>query len=170
MGGRARRMLRDARKRGEGPSEGEGELNIVPFLDIVVNLMLFLLATSTATMAMAEVEVDLPGACRHCDGRGTLGLTVMIADDGFIVAGEGGRLRPGCRAVGGGGLTVRGRDFDALRACATRIHAAYPAERAVTLSAAPEVPYQDVIATMDALRGSEAGLLFPDVLLAAGVR
>ena len=42
------------------PSELAGELNIVPFLDIVVNLIMFLLATSEAVLAIIKIEAQLP--------------------------------------------------------------------------------------------------------------
>jgi len=42
-------------------------------------------------------------------------------------------------------------------------------ETRVTLSADPEVPYEDLIGAMDAVRGDD-NELFPDVLLSAGIR
>jgi len=42
-------------------------------------------------------------------------------------------------------------------------------ETRVTLSADPEIPYEHLIAAMDAVRG-EDDELFPDVLLSAGIR
>ncbi len=174
LSGRARRMLREAQRRREvDPSEGGGELNIVPFLDIVVNLMLFLLATTTVTMAVAEVEVSLPGMCsaRCREIEPGLDLTVTIVEGGFLVAGRGGRLAPGCgELTSAPGLTVEGHDFEALHACAERVHAAYTEEDSVMITADPQIPYEDVIAAMDALRGDETGLLFPRVMLSAGLR
>ncbi|MEI8313377.1 MAG: biopolymer transporter ExbD, partial [Verrucomicrobiota bacterium] len=49
------------------PSEAAGELNIVPFLDIVMNIIMFLLATTQAVLAIAEIEAQLPQLGR---GRG----------------------------------------------------------------------------------------------------
>jgi biopolymer transport protein ExbD len=46
------------------PSEAQGELNIVPFLDIVVNLILFLLATSAQVLLVAELDAHLPSLSR----------------------------------------------------------------------------------------------------------
>ena len=42
------------------PSELAGELNIIPFLDVVVNLIMFLLATSEAVLAIVQIEAQLP--------------------------------------------------------------------------------------------------------------
>jgi biopolymer transport protein ExbD len=49
------------------------------------------------------------------------------------------------------------------------VKAQFEDETRVTLSADPEVPYDDLISAMDAVRGDEDEL-FPDVLLSAGVR
>jgi biopolymer transport protein TolR len=177
MSPRLRRALRAASRRPDlDPSEHPGELNIVPFLDVVVNLMLFLLATSAATMALAQVEVEPPASCQRCPGvRRGLDLSVTLASSGISVAGRGGRLAPGCEELTSGpGVTIAARpegyDFSALRACAARVHAAYPEEDSVILTADPHVPYADVIAAMDALRGSAGAELFPRVRLSAGLR
>ena len=164
-------MIRAAtRRRDTDPSETESELNIVPFLDIVVNLMLFMLATSTATIALAEVDVSLPGACTNCHGQPSMQLSVTLAQSGIIIASNQGRLAPGCSAVGGtDGATVprvRGRyDFEALGSCLSRVHERYPDERSVILSADPEVPYESVVLAMDAIRPS-----FEQTRISAGVR
>ena len=42
------------------PSEASGELNIVPFLDIVTNIIMFLLATTAAVLTTVELEAHLP--------------------------------------------------------------------------------------------------------------
>ena len=42
------------------PSELSEELNIVPFLDIVVNIIMFLLMTLTTVAFFSQVEAALP--------------------------------------------------------------------------------------------------------------
>lgn len=176
LSARQQMMVRKAtRRRPPDPSEQPGELNIVPFLDVVVNLMLFLLATA-ATVAVARADAQLPSTCgTGCDRRPRgLELSVTVTDAGVFVATRDARLAPGCEDTGSGGPTVarglRGHDFDALRACLARLAARHPEERAVILSADPEVPYQDLIGAMDAARGDADRPLFPDVQLSAGVR
>jgi biopolymer transport protein TolR len=156
---------------------GSGELNIVPFLDVVVNLMLFLLATSTAAMAVAQVEVEMPAfgpRCVGCPPASELELSLTLADEGIVVAGRGGRLSPGCEATGGEVLTVpragARHDFAELTRCLERVHAEYPHEDTVIITADPRVPYEELIHAMDAARGTSAAPLFPHVLLSAGVR
>jgi biopolymer transport protein TolR len=159
------------------PSEIAGELNIVPFLDIVVNLIMFLLATSEAVLAIVQIEAQLP----QLSGRGKgvakepgLNLNVTVTDNGVIVAGSGGKLAPGCQDVAAGRvITVakKGNDYDwqGLTQCATQIKARFSDEKEVIVGADPMIQYEHVVAAMDALRGKK-GELFPDVLLSAGVR
>jgi biopolymer transport protein TolR len=171
-----RAAVRRAKARTPDPSEVAGELNIVPFLDVVVNLMLFLLATVTATMTVAQIEVDLPGICSRgsCTERASLDLAVTVTARGVVVASAEGVYAPGCTSSSSGALTVPRRgsahDVDALRTCLEQIAHRHPSERGVTLSADPEVPYEELITVMDTLRGSVQTPLFADIRLSAGTR
>ncbi len=180
LNARQRRKLREGmRQRTDlDPSERVGELNIVPFLDVVVNLMLFLLATSVATISIAQADAELPALCHGAGCRHTepgLDLSVTLVRDGVVVAGRGGRLAPGCADTTRGSAPTVGRrdgryDLDALRACAERLHAAHPSESSVIVSVDPTVPYEAIIGAMDALRGPPEAPLFPRVRISAGVR
>lgn len=164
------------------PSELAGELNIIPFLDIVVNLIMFLLATSEAVLAIAQIEAQLPQLGRGSSGRAainepSLNLNVTLTDGGIIVTGSGGKLAPGCQNVATGRvMTVPklGKDYDwpALTACVARIKGVpqFADEHDVIIGADPMIQYEHVVAAMDALRGDDQQELFPDVLLSAGVR
>jgi biopolymer transport protein TolR len=61
-------------------------------------------------------------------------------------------------------------DWTSLTNCVSRVKQQFEDETRVTLSADPEVPYEHLIAAMDAVRGDEGEPLFPDVLLSAGIR
>ncbi len=172
-----RRKLREAirRKTEIDPSERMGELNIVPFLDVVVNLMLFLLATSAATISIAQADASLPGLCRDCHSPRGLELSVTLTRDGVVVADREGRLAEGCAEMSGDAMPAvqrlpSGYDFAALRTCAEHLHQDHPSESSVIVSADPEVPYDAIIGAMDAMRGGPDGLLFPEVRISAGVR
>lgn len=84
------------------PSEKMGELNIIPFLDVVMNIIIFLLATVQAVLAIAQLDAQLPSLGRRVgqqqldDGQTSLNLSVTITRSGIIVAGSGGKLAPGC--------------------------------------------------------------------------
>lgn len=171
---RVRRALRKRAHELEDDSAGRGELSIVPLLDVITNLTVFLLATAAMVSMSSEVEAATPRTCRGCSAPPpSLELTVVVAATTLRVAGADGQLAPGCATTGDASrptILRDGHEWEALRACAVRLHAAFPHEREVRLSADPLVPYEDTIAAMDALRGEDDGPLFDDVLLAAGVR
>ncbi len=164
------------------PSEIAGELNIVPFLDIVVNLIMFLLATSEAVLAIAQIEAQLPQLGRSGKSTGAatepgLNLNVTLTDNGIIVTGSGGKLAPGCQDVATGRVmtvakTNAAYDWAALTECVKRIKSvpSFADEDEVIIGADPMIAYEHVVSAMDALRGVEGEELFPKVLLSAGVR
>jgi biopolymer transport protein TolR len=165
------------------PSELAGELNIIPFLDIVVNLIMFLLATTEAVLAIVQIEAQLPQlssggkSSNNSNKDQGLNLNVTITESGVIVTGSGGKLAPGCEEVTAGRvITVpkKGADYDwvALTDCATKIKAKFADERDVIVGADPMIQYEHVVAAMDSLRGDAKAKkeLFPKVLLSAGVR
>ncbi len=151
--------------------EEGGELNIVPFLDIVMNVLMFVLATVSVTFT-ATIDTLPPraGSGARAPTAPTLGLTVLVVPDGFSLKARGGNVAPGCNDTGPG-IAVPRRDndydYDALKACATKLKGAssdFREETGVTISANPSIPYQAVISTMDAVRNNEQGEpLFPEV-------
>jgi biopolymer transport protein ExbD len=151
-----------------GEDDAGGELNVVPFLDIITNVMTFVLATVAVALTTA-----IPA--RAPSGRPTgprpvelpkLALDVVILDDGFAISALGHRIAPGC-ATEGAGLAVEGGDYAGLTACVEKLKALSPdfaGERQVTIAANGDIRYQTVIDTVDAVRRTRAGEeLFPEV-------
>lgn len=173
---RQRRLLRkvDHQLRASaeaGAESADGELNIVPFLDVVVNLIMFLLMTVTATLALAQVPSEVPetrgdGVVPRAPAPAVPPL-VHLGQDGVHVFAHGRRLAAGCGAPGEGAVTVPRvggqHDWLGLRSCATALQGTLAAGRRVDLSATADMPYDDVIHAMDALRGPASAPLFPDV-------
>ncbi len=161
-----------------GPDETDDELNIIPFLDVVVNIIMFLLMSMAAVAYFSQVEASLPSLGRGSGGappEPSLNLNVTVAQNGIIVAGSGGKLAPGCTETASGRvMTVPkiGSDYnwEALTACVAQVKREFPDETKVTISGDPLVTYQDIISAMDAVRNKDSDVLFPDVLLSAGVR
>lgn len=153
------------------PDEAGGELNIVPFLDIIMNVLMFVLATVSVTFT-ATIDTFPPraGAGARAPTTPTLGLTILVVPDGFSMKARGGNVAPGCSDTGPGiAIPKKDNDYDyaALKACAAKLKGAAPEfkeEMGVTVSANPPIPYQVVISTMDAVRNNDQGEpMFPEV-------
>jgi biopolymer transport protein TolR len=153
------------------PDEEGGELNIVPFLDIVTNVLMFVLATVSVTFT-ATIDTFPPraGSGARAPTTQTLGLTILVVPDGFSLKARGGNVAPGCNDTGPGVAIPKKEadyDYDALKACAEKLKGAAPEfkeEMGVTISANPPIPYQVVINTMDAVRKDDKGDdMFPEV-------
>jgi biopolymer transport protein TolR len=153
------------------PDEAGGELNIVPFLDIIMNVLMFVLATISVTFT-ATIDTFPPraGSGARAPTTPTLGLTVLVVPDGFSLKARGGNVAPGCNDTGPGIAIPKKEgdyDYDALKACAQKLKGAaveFKDEMGVTISANPPIPYQVVISTMDAVRKNDTGDdMFPEV-------
>jgi len=163
-----------------GAAELSDELNIVPYLDIVVNLIMFLLMVISSVAFFTQVNASLPTLGRGGGGVGAetpqLNLNVTLAQRGIIVAGASGKLAPGCDTTqsGADAITVvrRGNTYDwaALTACIAKVKREFPDETKVTVSADPLVTFQDLLSAMDAVRTNGTDEMFTDVVISAGVR
>ena len=142
--------------------EETGELNIVPYLDVVVNLVMFMLLSMTGLISLGVLNVSAPKiggetVAAAADSGPKLLLTVGIGRQGFYVAGAGGVL--GSDAIASDTTrppTIPLRDgkydYAELTQQLARIKDQYPSETQVILSADPDVLYDTLIQTMDACR------------------
>lgn len=173
-------------KRKLRPKEHEelGELNIVPYLDILMNLIIFMLMSITGLVSFGILNVNAPSYGGPAAGMGEateqkLLLTVGISAKGFFVAATGGVLGQqggeGQPQVGEGEPTIPKKsdgqyDYAALSAQMVKIKEAFPLETKVIVAAQGDVQYETLVATMDACRettGPGRRILFPDVTLGA---
>lgn len=153
------------------PDEEGGELNIVPFLDIIMNVLMFVLATVSVTFtATFDTAPPKRGGAGRPPSSPSLNLTVLVVPDGFSIKARGGNVGPGCSDVGGGLAVQRVKgdyDYAGLTQCAKKLKGLsedFKGESQVALSANPEIPYQVIVSAIDALRRTEDGEeLFPDV-------
>jgi biopolymer transport protein ExbD len=172
----SRRKLRPA-------EEAEAtELNIVPYLDILMNLIMFMLLSITGLSQFGILNVNAPsyGAASTTQqdpaDQPKLLLSVLIQKKGFYVAGTGAVLgqQAGSAqgAANGTGPTIPIRsdgsfDFPALTAQMVTIKKDFPTETKVIVGAEGDIPYETLVETMDSVReGPQKQLLFPDVTLA----
>lgn len=164
--------------------EHTGELNIVPYLDVVVNLVMFMLLSMTGLISLGVLNVSAPKITTEAvaatpDTAPKLLLTVAIGGQGFFVAGQGGVLGEDAAADAAARpptipLKDGTYDYAQLTAKLVEIKQQFPNETQVILSADPDVSYDTLIQTMDACReqvvkqadgSSERKLLFFDVSL-----
>jgi biopolymer transport protein ExbD len=170
--------MRKMREDAEGEEMENGELNLVPYLDIVTNVIMFLMMTTTFAAALGSINVSSPTILppgpvpttqkveRHLD------LTLQISDQGYTIATTDGVL--GAGGVPGKIPTIpkRGAEFDnaELVRQMRQIKDQEPDETKVIINADPMIPYEQVVGAMDSIRQDRGAALFPDVALSTGVK
>jgi len=176
------RIRRLSAPRELAPDEEAGELNIVPFLDIITNVLMFVLASITVSFTvslMADAPKQGKGGVAKIQEE-SLNLTVIIASDGYFIKGRSASIAEGCNGIGGGRPTVPrvpasqnesfdGKKYDvaALQKCARKLKEEVPnaeAEQQVMVTANPTIPFQEIVRVMDAVRKDAKGELFPNVV------
>ncbi len=174
---RLRNKLRKIREQGEEMAEEGGELNLIPYLDIVTNVIMFMLATTTFAAALGDINASSPTISPPSAAANTpppeqpkneLNLTVSISDKGFTIAASGAVLYQGFSFDAAGNLqqptqsiptipkTAAGEwDYDLLNKKMLEIKKIPSAsgETKVILNANPNIAYEVVVAVLDACRG-----------------
>lgn len=176
--GRVRTKLRRHIASIEEEAETGGELNLVPYLDILVNTLIFLLASAAMAVPLSHVKTSAPGEVSDVGtAKEGMSLTVAIGRDGYYLAGAGGVAGDGqgptLPCVGGAcrpGLKKGGYDYGGLTRLARQLKHKHPRQRRVIITADREVPYRVVVATLDALRGTARAPLLDQVTFSAGLK
>jgi len=146
---------------------GRNDVNIVPMLDIFTILLFFLIFTAVFSKTHI-IDLNLPAqSTEPLKLPEGLILEVVVRKDGIVVQDKNtGPLQPLPN-------TATGYDFEGLTAFLTRVKSQYPDMRSATLLLESDVPYDTIVATMDAMRSFESstngqaarGELFPEVSL-----
>jgi biopolymer transport protein ExbD len=173
---RLRTKLRKIREQAEEMQEEGGELNLVPYLDIVTNVIMFMLATTTFAAALGDINVSSPTTATPAQlqtnppppDKPELNLTVSVSDKGFTIAASGAVLYAGFAFDAAGNLqpspggtlpTIPKKgnefDYDGLARAMQTIKSSPTArsETKVIVNANPEVVYDVVVQVLDACRG-----------------
>lgn len=160
-----------------------GELNIVPYLDILVNLIMFLLVTQATLVSLGLIDVTAPsysvagpGQQKEQEEGKSLRLTIGISQDGFYVAAKGGVLPGEVETTGeitADGVTKQAPtvpkradgsfDFAGLTVKLRTIKTAFPKAESIFVAADDNIPYEILVKTLDASREDARGPLFPAV-------
>ncbi|HXU00105.1 MAG TPA: biopolymer transporter ExbD [Polyangia bacterium] len=169
-----RAATRRMRDHVEEIEEEAGELNLVPYMDIVTNIIIFLLASVVNQVALGNINVSSPtiqaGGGDSSDEpppKPPLNLTITVGGTGYVIAASGGVLPPIPKLPNGQydykTLTTKLKEIKSNPDNAD--------ETKATFNADAMIPYDIVIATLDAMRQGEDGkILFPDVNFAAGIQ
>ncbi len=182
---RLRTKLRKIREQAEELAEEGGELNLVPYLDIVTNVIMFLLATITFAAALGDINVSSPTTASPAqlqnqpppEPKNELNLTVSVSDKGFTIAASGAVLYSGFSIDAAGNLqqpagatlpTIpkKGNDFDyaALARLMGQLKASPAAknETKVIVNANADIIYDVIVQVLDACRGRTIPVPDPD--------
>jgi biopolymer transport protein ExbD len=158
------------------PGEEAGELNIVPYLDIITNILVFVLSSVSVTF-LTQLDTTPPamggGKVKQDTSAEALNLTVVITRTGVGFKTGLGNIGTGCGG-GGGGITLPNKgagesDYDlaGITACARKMKSElnggkFEDETQVTVTASRDIEFKTLVAVLDALRSDEKGELFPE--------
>jgi biopolymer transport protein ExbD len=160
------------REHAEEAEEEGGELNLVPYLDIVTNIIIFLLASVAFNVEFGNVNVTLPtisrgaGVAAEDMEKNPLNLSILAGATGFTIGASGGMLPLIPKKADG--------DYDYKGLTETLVKLKEVPENSketkATFNADATIPYDVVVHTLDAMREDKNGkLLFPDVVFSAGI-
>jgi biopolymer transport protein TolR len=165
-----RAQMRRLKEHAEEAEEDTGEINLVPYMDIVTNIIIFLLASVVNQVPLGNINVSSPtigsGAAAVAEPeKPPLNLTVTVTTNGFIIGGSGAVIPPLPKMPNGQ------YDFDGLTNKLAEIKREIaPGETKANFNADAYIPYELVVKTLDAMREDKSGkVLFPDIIFAAGI-
>jgi biopolymer transport protein TolR len=172
-----RSKMRRMRTEAEESAEEGGELNIVPYLDIVVNIVMFLMLSMSYNAILNNVNATLPsfgggGGGDEGEKKIPLNLTVTVSDKGFTIAATGDVLK---NEQGGTPTilkpeTAKEYPYGTLTDAIAKIKDAYKDETKVIFIANDNIAYDVVVKVLDSIRRDKTGrLLFPDVVFSQGI-
>lgn len=167
--------------------ENVGELNLVPYMDIMVNLIIFMLFTMSGFLQMKVINVSVPAIDTGANSGDTeptpppekkLAIVLAVLDKkGFVVSLSGKfMLEDGSvvDALPPGQFTVPNKsdgtyDFEKLKATMEKVKVMDPSISALTIVPEKSVDYNTIVKALDAIRrDSKETLLYPDILLGIG--
>jgi biopolymer transport protein ExbD len=146
---------------------GEQDLNLVPYMDIMVNLIMFMLIVTAYIVELKEAPVLAPAYTSGgagSDDKPKAYITVAISTKSFAVLGSTDEV-PAQELLIENGKYPYAELAQVLRKYKTE----YKVSENLVLTADSTIPYSVVVATMDATRKDSQGPLFPGVTLGLAV-
>jgi biopolymer transport protein ExbD len=147
-----RAMRRAKRRRGT-------ELNIVSMIDVLTVLVFFLLVNQ---IGVSILGIDLPGPAVASAEPPKQDLSVIVRPDALTLSDSG-------RPIGHFAHTDSGYDLAGLVTQLATLKQQTPDDDRISLLLEPGIPYETLVALMDAVRtdstsaGANAAELFPEV-------
>ena len=143
------------------------EINLVPYMDVMVNLIIFLLVTISYFLPVAMLSIfPQPTSAKSVSSqekKEELNFSVLVTKTGITLAAAGGVLPEIPKKADGQ------YDFDALAQKVIEVKDKFPNEAQVIVAADPGLKYEILIKVMDTLRNKGDRLLFPNVQLSPGM-
>lgn len=150
---------------------GTEDLNLVPYLDIMVNLIMFMIVVTAYIVELKEAPVLPPayGGGGGASDQQKAYLTVAMADQGYVIIAGGSA--EGTEAP----IPKKANQYDtkALTSKLKELKAALPnLSESIVITAGSNQSYSEVMSTMDAVRfdGAATKPLFTGVTLASVVQ
>jgi biopolymer transport protein ExbD len=124
------------------------ELMLVPMIDIFTVLVTFLLMTAVFSR-IAIVELDLPSSASDTVTEPTFRLEVILRKQGF-------ELTNGKEVIAAIPKVAGAYDLKALSEAALALKQEHPEQEDASVLLESDIPYDDMIQAMDAIRTTEA--------------
>ena len=152
-------------------AEESGELNLIPYLDIITTLVIFLVFTFQVIIEFRLIELLPPASnatttnATQIDSEKQITLTLIITDQGYVLMTN----RPD---LGTQEIPKRDGEYDTAELTTTlaRVQKDLKLGTSLVLTASDDTEYKVVVASMDAARSVNGRRLFPDVLLATAYK
>ena len=136
----------------------EGELNLTPYLDVVMNLVVFLMASTALVGSLHLVDLDAPASCASCQDAAGFEPVLSLSASGAVIAASDGSV-PAQELAGP-------LDPAALTDALASWKQQYKLGDHIDIRATPDLPYAVVVLALDAARADAGRPLFPTPRLA----
>lgn len=160
-------MARRERYSDEAAGEDEAELNLTPYLDIMMNLVIFLIFSFQIIIEFRLIDVIPPSISSVQPGDNTQEdpkptITLVITKDDYKLLSS----KPETMSA----VTIQNKngkhDVKELHDHLVSWKKEFDLGTSIVFTADLDTQYDVVVAAMDAIRNDGDALLFPDVLLA----
>jgi biopolymer transport protein TolR len=164
---RRRRVRTEHENMGDEALES-GELNLIPYLDVVTTLVIFLVFTFQVVIEFRLIELLPPAYSANARNASEnpeepeVTLTLIITDAGYRLVTS----RADFGTVDIPKESADEYDNDRLSQELFEVKRNLGLKESMILTASDAIEYRVVVSAMDAARQYEGRLLFPDVLLA----